>query len=276
MAEITAQELRRRYEAGEKDFRGLDLSEIELFGRFADADFTGANFQSVEIRRCSFEGCDLSGVDFRGIYIESLLEINRCVFTDLNLSHAFGASLIFNDGDLRNVRFRRINLFYGRATNCDLRGVDLSESSWFNADFSGSSLEGAKLTWGDFSGSNFKEVDLSRVDLSGTDLSRCNLKGADLSGANLRSAILSRADLSGACLDNVNLWGAWLDDAVLCDASLLYTKGNHAILKGANFKGAKTSPNLQFYRNHFLRGCLLWDTILPDGDLVIGPEWTRE
>lgn len=275
MAEITIEELRRRYEAGERDFRGLDLSEIELFGTFADADFTGTNFQCVEIISCSFEGCDLSGVDFRGTYIQNYLKIDRCIFTELNLSHAFGGGLIFSEEDLRKVRLNRIQLSRGRATNCDLRGIDLSESSWVNCQFTGSSLEGAKLTWSEFSGSDFEGVDLSKADLRGADLIVCNFKGADLSGANLRSAILSRANLTGACLDNANLSGAWLEDTILCDTSLLYTKGNRAILKGANFKGAKTSPDFQLYENYFLRGALLWDTILPDGDFVAGPQLTR-
>ncbi|PSB03365.1 pentapeptide repeat-containing protein [Merismopedia glauca] len=132
MAEITAEELRRRYEAGERDFRGLDLTEIELRGKFTNADFTGTNFHFAQLRYCIFEGCDLSGVDFRGIHIEDWLQIKQCIFTGLDLSQAVGGSLIFSEGDLRNVRLRRINLFYGSAVNCNLRGVDLSESSWFN------------------------------------------------------------------------------------------------------------------------------------------------
>ena len=144
MSEITTEELRRRYEAGERDFRGLDLSGIELFGTFVEADFSDVNFQCLEIDRCSFRGCDLSG-----------------------------------------------------------------------------------------------------------------------------------ADLTRSCLDNVNLGGAWLEDAILCDASLLYAKGELAILKGANFRGAKTSSDSRLYRNYFLRGAWLWNTILPDGDFVIGPDTTR-
>lgn len=174
------------------------------------------------------------------------------------------------------AQIKRVHIYIGRSITCDLRGADLSESILRQFNFSGSNLEGAKLTWGDFSGCNFEGVDLTSTDLRGADLTGCNLKGADLTGSNLRSTILSRANLTGACLDNTNLWGAWLDNATLCDASLLYARGNHAILKGANFKGAKTSPDFELYRNYFLRGALLWDTILPDGDLVVGPDWTRE
>lgn len=276
MAEIAGEELRRRYEAGVRDFRGLDLSEIELRGKFINVDFTGTNFQFAAIDRCSFENCNLSGVDFRGSEIESLLEIKQCIFTDLNLSQVFGRSLLFSEGDLRSVRFKRINLFYGDVVNCDLRGIDFSESSWFNARFSGSSLEGAKLTWSNLKGCNFEGADLSSTDLRGADLTGCNLKGADLTGSNLQSAILSRANLTGACLDNTNLRGTWLDDAIVCDASLLDARGSDAILRGANFKGAKTGLSIITQRNYFLRGALLWDTILPDGDLVVGPDWTRQ
>lgn len=274
MAEIPAEELLRRYEAGERDFRGLDLSEIELSGSFVETDFTGANFQFSQLWHCVFESCNLSEIDLRSAYVYAL-QINQCIMTGANLSNLV-RSIIIRDTDLRMTQIKRVHLYSGRFIDCDLRSVDLSESLFKHIKFTGSSLEGAKLTWSDFSGSDFEGVDLSRADLKGTNFSRCNLKGADLSGANLRSAVLSSANLTSACLDNANLWGAWLDDAVLCDASLLYAKGNHAILKGANFKDAKTSPDFRLYRHYFLRGALLWDTILPDGDLVVGPEWTRE
>ena len=130
MGEITTEELRKRYEAGERDFRGLDLSGIELSGTFTDADFSDVNFQFLEIYYCSFKGCDLSGADFRGTCINGFLKIEECVFTELNLSHIFGSGFVFSEGDFRRVKLKRISLNYGRAASCDLRGIDFSESRW--------------------------------------------------------------------------------------------------------------------------------------------------
>ena len=274
MGEITTEELRRRYEAGERDFRGLDLSEIQLFGTFADSNFTNVDFRCVEISICSFIGCDLSGVDFRGAHIVNALIIEGCVFTNLNLSNIFGNALICKEGDFRGVQLSRISLSYGSATGCDLRGIDLSESLWWNADFSSSSFEGAKLAWSDLRGSNFEGVDFTRADLRGVDFTRAKLMDSDCTAANLRAAILTRANLTRACLNDANLCGAWLEDAILCEAILSYTKGTNAILKGANFKGAETSCAPHLYKKYFLRGAILWNTILPDGELFIGPEPT--
>lgn len=80
----TFQELRARYQAGERDFAGSELDEdpdydldgmcldgIDLSRSWVVASFRGvslrnATFRSANIKTCDFTEADLSGADFSG------------------------------------------------------------------------------------------------------------------------------------------------------------------------------------------------------------------
>jgi len=85
-------EILARYEAGERDFRGLeieapsgtsdpefrraDLTGVDFTGAFIVADFTGANLQgarfaAANVKTCAFDGADLRNADFAGAAIDS-------------------------------------------------------------------------------------------------------------------------------------------------------------------------------------------------------------
>lgn len=77
------------------------------------------------------------------------------------------------------------------------------------------SLADADLRGLDLSGTSFDDADLVRAKLGAADLSRCtfrraNLTGASLWNANLQDATFERANLEDADLDQANLDGVSL------------------------------------------------------------------
>lgn len=100
---------------------------------------------------------------------------------------------------------------------CDLSGLDLSESNLADAILSNATL----------SGTNFHSSDLRRAKLSGADLSGANLTDTNLSRAKLRGCNLRNADLSGANLTLTDFTGSDLTGTILQGAHLDRTTGIH-------------------------------------------------
>lgn len=85
---------------------------------------------------------------------------------------------------------------------------------------------------------NCPNCDLSYAQLRGRNLQGADLRGANLNAANLRGANLRGANLSGAVLNNADLTKANLTNANLSGASLLITRLDQAILRGAQLVDA--------------------------------------
>jgi uncharacterized protein YjbI with pentapeptide repeats len=86
----TTSEIRRRYEQGERDFQGLEISDSNESDSFRDAllegsdfshafvvaDFSraslsGCRFKEANVKTCIFDDADLSGCDFSGAAIDA-------------------------------------------------------------------------------------------------------------------------------------------------------------------------------------------------------------
>lgn len=86
----TPAEIRQRYEAGERDFRELEITEppgdtvsfrgailddADFSGAFILADFTGASLRRAKlcanVKTCCFDEADLRDADFRTARLES-------------------------------------------------------------------------------------------------------------------------------------------------------------------------------------------------------------
>ena len=116
--------------------------------------------------------------------------------------------------------------------NCNLAGVDLSDSHFSECTFRGCDLSNATLTETAFKTVRFKDckmlglpfdncndflfaVDFSncqlnmccfyQVNLKGTQFRNCKLVEADFAEANLTEASFEECDLSGAIFDHTNL-----------------------------------------------------------------------
>jgi uncharacterized protein YjbI with pentapeptide repeats len=87
---VTPSEIRRRYEAGERDFRGCDIADdgdeasfrqacldgSDFSHAFVVADFTGASlracrFVEANVKTCSFDDADLRDSDFSRAAIDA-------------------------------------------------------------------------------------------------------------------------------------------------------------------------------------------------------------
>lgn len=83
---MTAEELLERYAAGERDFRGVDLTKARL----ADVDLSNADFSSARL-----DGADLSGSRLHDVKLigASLTNYAQLLYTDLTGADLTGADL---------------------------------------------------------------------------------------------------------------------------------------------------------------------------------------
>lgn len=96
---MTAEELLKRYEAGERDFRGVNLSEEILLW----ADLRGANLSGANLRRANFNWANLSGVDLTGSDLSEAdlawANLSKADLREANLSGANFSAASLNGAD---------------------------------------------------------------------------------------------------------------------------------------------------------------------------------
>lgn len=109
---MAPEQLLNQYAAGERDFRGLNLSYQIL----SSVDLSGADLSEAKLDRTVLEGANL---------------------TKVNLSKA----------DLTGSNLRRAELIWA-----NLRGANLQGANLRGADLQGADLQGANLTGADFGG----------------------------------------------------------------------------------------------------------------------------
>ncbi|MEQ9236939.1 pentapeptide repeat-containing protein [Coleofasciculus sp. E2-BRE-01] len=255
--------LLKRYEAGERDFSGTDLSGIKLYGsQGREIDLSGADFSNANLENARLSYVDLSGADFSNANLENA-RLNHVDLNDAN----------FSDANLRNTRIR------GKVHNADFSRANLTNAH-LSSGLHGTKFREANLTNADF-GINFTNFGSSRNDLSNTNLDfsdadctntklTCDLREANFQGANVKSAVfrtnrsrysanLSRAnvsnlDLRGQDFSKLEMSGVNLSGSNLADANLRSANLEGANLRSANLEGADlTCANL---RNTQIEGAL--------------------
>ncbi|MBW4523429.1 MAG: pentapeptide repeat-containing protein [Scytolyngbya sp. HA4215-MV1] len=140
---IAAEELLRRYGAGERNFSGAtvegDLSYADLSGidlshaRLSDCymahvNLSGANLRNASLIEVCLNAANLAGADLRGC------RLGRTSFSGADLT----------DADLRDVECHDTNFTRANLTGANLRGVDL-DATLERANLTGANLEGASL-----------------------------------------------------------------------------------------------------------------------------------
>ncbi|WP_373544946.1 pentapeptide repeat-containing protein [Chamaesiphon sp.] len=142
MAEITVIELFDRYDAGDRDFRGLDLSGLEFFGssignrKFITrgADFTGANMsQCIFLAgNASFSGGIFRSVDFTGAEFSDTgirdCDMSFANFTGANFGESASEGVNFEGANFTNAVFFQSSIFELVVTGAIFRGAKLEES----------------------------------------------------------------------------------------------------------------------------------------------------
>ena len=153
---FAADELKRRYAAGERYF-------------------INANLKGAWLGKCLLSEANLSWGKL------NLANLSGANLSKANLSEADLKEANLSEANLSAANLTRTNLAKANLRLADLRGANLSKAF----------LSEANLSEADLRGENLELADLRGADLSGTNLSGVNLKNAKIIEADLARAILS-------------------------------------------------------------------------------------
>ncbi|XZN92613.1 MAG: pentapeptide repeat-containing protein [Microcoleus sp.] len=287
-----AQELVRRYRTGERDFRGLELSNAYLYDFWLiDVNLSGANLEGASLGGTYLINSNLSHTNLEKAWLDSALLIKA------NLSNA----------NLRNTTLVNADLRGANLTGADLTGADLTDAVLIETNLTDVNLTDIKTTertifhqvtmpdgriQNDLNRTlsaeellrrysegerNFQDKILHRVDLSGADLRDIELSPSCLSYVNFSSACLENNLGLGRELIFCDLRNARLSQPEdYCGVSFIYCD-----LRDSNLSGVDMSNSL-FIRSNFLgaKNCLsggiqgdvfFYQTTWTDGEFIQGP-----
>ena len=198
------------------------------------ADFTGRNFDGLDLRNAILDRANLSNASFE----DSKLSGARLVFADLTGTDLSGTD--FSNSNLARTDLSKNDLTYTilRGANlsyANLSGQDLSDKDFTDTILRGANLSHANLGNFDFSGRDLTGVNLSGQDLSSKDLIKTILSGADLTDTILPDGVLSGKDFIGTVFNGVDLSGK----------DLSYSKFNFASFDNANLENVNLN-NAEF------------------------------
>lgn len=172
-------ELTNRYNAGERDFEGIDCQGDLIAGRLPGVNLSGANIPSTNLEDSDLAGANLSKALVMG-------QLRR-----INLSNA----------NLQGTQFSYTHpISLGLILASELKYANLEKASLVSANLQKVSLIDANLKAANLHSANLKDADLRGADLHGADLTEANLEGANLCQANLTEAILTEQQLETAIL----------------------------------------------------------------------------
>ncbi len=256
---MKAEEVLAQYNAGNREFSALDLSEAN----FSGANLSGANFTGANLTVVNLTGANLSHINFTNAKLNvaklsganlnqaklngANLNVANLTLADLSQAELIHAALI--KAELSRAELSGANLMGANLSNADLKDAKLRQANLSQANLSRADLRRATLTAANLNEANLNSSDLTGADLTGVDLSnaelrQANLSRANLQGANLSGANLRWADLSGAKLSGANLTGADLSNATLLNATLVHVDLTRANLTGVDWAGADLSGSI--------------------------------
>ncbi len=253
---MDANELLRRYVAGERNFRFAQLRRVSLKGaELSGTDLLGADFHSANLSYVNLSQAKLNAVDLR---FADLIGAN---LSEVNLYFAFLSNANLNEANLNRANLNKADLSFTNLSNANLNRANLLEAKLNEANLKGANLNRAFLSNVNLKGANLNGADLRFAVLIDTEIDeRTNFDAKwrlvwnivnqksnewDLSGANLSEAGLSFADLRGANLHGADLRGADLRRAKLNEANLSEADLRRAFLSNANLRNANlTNANL--------------------------------
>jgi uncharacterized protein YjbI with pentapeptide repeats len=144
---IPTDELLARYNAGERNFAGIEI--LRIVGEMGERDGVSGSITGLE-------GADLRGINLRGANLEQI-DLSGADLTDADL---FGAYL--GEAGLVKTILRNANLFSANLSNASLRGADLTKASLTHVKAVGASFIGAKVGYferADLTHANFQDCD---------------------------------------------------------------------------------------------------------------------
>jgi uncharacterized protein YjbI with pentapeptide repeats len=111
---ITAEDLLRRYAAGERDFPQIILEY---------ADLSGADFQRINLQGARLSYVNLSGINLRDSTLTA--QFSFCNLRDSKIQSCYLESARFSDCDFRGASVTKVNLTYTSFIRVNLQGARL-------------------------------------------------------------------------------------------------------------------------------------------------------
>ena len=244
------------------------ISNANQFRIYAvGADFSGRNFDGLDLRNAVFDKADLNNASFKDAklvgarFVKANLAGISLSGHDLTNANLFGVDLSGKDltetiligADLSRANLSGVDLSGKDLTGTILIGVDLSRANLSGVDLSGkdltgtifedTNLSGIDLSGKDLSGVNLTGINLNEIDLVGKDLTGTILIGVDLSGKDLTGTILKGADLTNANLSGIDLSGKDLTGTILIGADLSRANLSGVDLSGKDLSGTKLTES---------------------------------
>ncbi len=151
---------------------------------FNQLDQSGKTFSNKEFYKCKFEKSNFSECSFNRV------DFSNCTFNDCDFTQADLTNIDFTDSHFINCNFtltkmRGTGLKVINFDNCKIMGIDFSITNdfMFAVKFNESYLDystffGKKMKNTLFSDCSVKEVDFTRVDLTGSIFKNCDLTSA--------------------------------------------------------------------------------------------------
>ncbi|MGB6299596.1 MAG: pentapeptide repeat-containing protein [Rivularia sp. (in: cyanobacteria)] len=286
------EEIIKRYEAGERNFAGIDLRFINIsYSCFLDTNFSDTNLECSSISGTDFINANFSGANLEWSYLPNLLINSNLSNTNLQKAKWRGATFV--NVDMTGADLTGADLTSRKTTKligCDLRNANLADikidesvvlvstimpDGSIRTDSTKQIIDAQQLRqrfyreWQDnFQGIIMHDADLSGIDLHGTWMYPLNMSEAYFSNVNFMNADLSGIDFNrssficcnfrGANLESANLEGAVFISVDFTEANLIGAGTNLIRCILVNFQGANGSIYGYFYVN----------TILPDGRYI--------
>ena len=215
-------ELWNRYQAGERDFRGVDLhGETNLFD-MTGVDFSEANLSNITLDKLKFDNVNFNGANLQRANISEVFFLNSNL-SNSDLREAKIHDLGFNGVDLSNIRLVKAWLIHTSIDRCNFSNADLTEAVIADVNFVECNL--TKSQWINVSSSpvNFIESNLIQATLKEVEAKNVELINTILPDGRVsdgRSLTLSNDELQ-----KNNVQTAQLSDVIELNSSDIdYTK----------------------------------------------------
>jgi len=155
LTRLTANELLRRYQAGEKNFTNANLRGVIITSNTLVAiNLSWAKLSGSNLWETNLSYADLTAADFTNADL-SLTNLSGTTLTMCNLNRA----------NLSQANLKESNLYRACLKDADLTQADLTGANLTLADLTGANLSQAKLTLANLEGAKVVETELAKAEL---------------------------------------------------------------------------------------------------------------
>jgi uncharacterized protein YjbI with pentapeptide repeats len=226
MAKIVAEEFLARYQSGERDFRGVDLSGVDLSGSelrnvvLSGADLRGANLTGIKWSHTNFSGAILHDVILNqanisnGVMDGTSFNANGTEFLDCSMRGCW------IDSNLESTIIHRCDLvgsrFYTAINNVKFIDTQMSgcsfEARMENVEFTRCDLSGSFIADATFQSIRIEQTNLRGVTFYQTSIEICQFIKSDLRGVVYCDYLLTKDRLSNTGIVQTSFQDITLSD----------------------------------------------------------------